>query len=173
MKKTTFFLILSFLIISSLASQSVSQVGFVIKKSVPSTNEIIVFVTNKDKDNIMKQAKMAQVITKKKFSVYPIDKSIELTKKVRMISNKKNIAVFVVTDDSFFKPSVIKTISDKLNSKGIPLFSNREKDTMVGAMIAIYKKDGTVEKHVNKITASILKITIPADFLAKCIIDVE
>ncbi len=44
---------------------------------------------------------------------------------------------------------------------------------MIGAMVAVFKKDGKLEKHVNLITASILKITIPAEYLKKCIIDVE
>lgn len=173
MTKKTVFIILTFIAIVSMSAQSVSQVGFIIKKAVPSIKEIVVLVAEGQKAKTMSQAKMAQVITKKKFSVYPIKKQIEIIKKIRMIAKKKNIAVYVITDNKFFKPSTIKTISDKFNEKSIPLISNRDKDTMVGAMIAIFKNEGTLEKHVNLITASILKITIPADFLSKCIIDVE
>ena len=173
MTKKTVFIILTFLVIVGMGAQSISQVGFIIKKAVPAVKEIVVLVADGQKDKAMSQAKMAQVITKKKFSVYPIKKSIELNKTVRMIAKKKSIAVYIITDNKFFEPETVKSIADKLNEKSIPLISDRDKDTMVGAMITIFKNSSTLEKHVNLITATILKITIPADFLAKCIIDVE
>ncbi len=173
MTKKTVFMVLTFSAIVAMSAQSISQVGFIIKKAVPNIKEIVVLVSEAKKGPVMSQAKMAQVITKKKFSVYSFSKKMDIVKKTRMISKKKDIAVFVVTDDIFFKPEIIKSISDRFNQKSIPLFSDRDKDTMVGAMVAIFKNSGTLEKHVNLITASILKITIPADFLAKCIIDVE
>lgn len=173
MGKKVLFVTLMLILATLLSSQSISQVGFIIKKSVPNVKEIIILVSENNKDKVMKQAKMAQIITKKKFSVYAFSKKIEIIKKLRMISKKKNSAVFVFTDNKFFNSDAIKVISDKLNKRKIPLFSNRDKDTMVGAMISIFKNKGTLEKHVNQITASILKIKIPDDFLKKCIIDVE
>ncbi len=166
--------ILMLLLATTLArTQSVSQVGFIMKKSVPNLEEIVILVAHNQKKTALKQAKMAQVITRKKFSVYPIKKKIDIVKKIRMITKRRNVAVYIITDDNFFKPDTIKTISDKLNERKIALFTNRDKDTMIGAMVVVFKKDGKLEKHVNLITASILKITIPAEYLKKCIIDVE
>ena len=173
MKRILLAIIVLLFITTLVKSQSVSQVGFIMKKSVSDLKEIVILVAENQKKTALKQAKMAQVITRKKFSVYPIKKKIDIVKKIRMITKRRNVAVYIITDDNFFKPDTIKTISDKLNTKKIALFTNRDKDTMVGAMFAVFKKDGKLEKHVNLITASILKITIPAEYLKKCIIDVE
>jgi len=40
-------------------------------------------------------------------------------------------------------------------------------------LLSVFKKNDLLEKHVNQITASILKITIPEEFLKTCVIDVE
>jgi len=175
MKKSILFMFVTFIMVTLLEPQSISQVGFIIKKSIPNVKEIVILVAENQKATVMKQARMAQIITKKKFSVYPISKKIEVIKKVRMVSKKKNSAVYIVTDNKYFNTDTIKLISDKLNNRGIPLFSNRDKDTMVGAIISIFKNNGVLEKHVNQITASILKIKIPDEFLKgkNCIIDVE
>ncbi len=116
---------------------------------------------------------MAQIITKKKFLVYTISSKYDIKKKLRTILNKKNIVVYIVTDNDIFVPEIVKEISSTLNEHRIPLFSNRDKDTMVGALLSVFKKNDLLEKHVNQITASILKITIPEEFLKTCVIDVE
>jgi len=173
MRKSILFIAVVFLMTVLLNSQSVSQVGFIIKKAIPGVKEIVVFVNKKKKKVVISQATMAQVITKKKFLVYTISSKYSIKKKLRAILNKKNIAVYVVTDKDIFVPEVVKEISGKLNEHRIPLFSNRDKDTMVGALLSVFNKNNVLEKHVNQITASIIRVTIPEEFLKTCIIDVE
>jgi hypothetical protein len=83
------------------------------------------------------------------------------------------VAIVVITDDSFLTPSTVKFIASKSLDEQIPVISNREKDTLQGAMLSVFFKDGVIKKHINKIIASALGLNIPEAFLATCVVDVE
>lgn len=65
MKKVLLLIIFIFLTLTTIKSQTITQMGFIIKKAIPSIQNIaIIFPKNMHKQ-IAKEAKMAQIITKK------------------------------------------------------------------------------------------------------------
>ena len=170
-------LILLFIIFTSnsLFSKTVSitQLGFIIKKSIPSIKIIAVLYPVQNKNAIIKDAKMAYTILKKKIVIYDIAKQFEITKKINRISRYKDVAVIIMTDKNIFHQKTIKFISGKLLKKGIPLFTNRMNDTKFDALISMFYKSNKLEKHLNKLQLQKLNIDFANNFIEKFIIDVE
>jgi len=140
------------LLSNSLYSKTVSitQLGFIIKKMIPGTKTIAVLYPSSYKNTIIKDAKMAYTILRKKVVIYDISRQFELTKKINRILSYKDVAVIIITDKIMFPQKTIKFISRKLLKKGIPLFTNRQNDTKFEALICMYYNDSKkLEKHIN------------------------
>jgi len=155
-----------------LKSQSLSQIGFVIKKALPNVENIAVIYPSLMKDQIVSQAKTAQLITKKNFSVYGVSNKGQLSKELFNIKRMNNLAVIVIANDATLTPDIIQFILGKLDNK-IPVISNRAKDTLQGALLSVFSNNGTVEKHINMIVAAAMGLSISEEFMGECIIDVE
>ena len=168
-------LVLTLLVLSiflPLQSQSLSQIGFVIKKALPNVENIAVIYPILMKDQIVSQAKTAQLITKKNFSVYGISNKGELSKELFNMKRMSNLAVIVITNEATLTPDIIPFILGKLDNK-VPIISNRSKDTLQGALLSVFTNDGSVEKHINMIAAAAMGLSIPQEFMGECVIDVE
>jgi ABC-type uncharacterized transport system substrate-binding protein len=172
MIKKLVLILLALSIFLPLQSQSLSQIGFVIKKALPNVENIAVIYPSLIKDQIVSQAKTAQLITKKKFSVYGVSNKGGLSKELFNIKRMSNLAVIVITNESTLTPDIIPFILGKLDNK-VPVISNRSKDTLQGALLSVFSTNGTIEKHINMIVAAAMGLTIPEEFMAECVIDVE
>jgi len=159
-------------IFAPLKSQSLSQIGFVIKKALPTVENIAVIFPELMKDQIVSQAKTAQLITKQKFTVYGVSNKGDLSKELFNIKRIDNLAVIVITNETTLAPDIIQFILSKLDSK-VPVISNRSKDTLQGALLSVFSNNDAIEKHINMIVAAAMSLEIPQDFLTECIIDVE
>jgi ABC-type uncharacterized transport system substrate-binding protein len=151
---------------------SVTQLGFIIKKSLPQTKTIAVLYPSYLKTTVIKDAKLAYSILRKNIVIYKISRRFELTKKIKRISKYKNVAVVLITDKSLLTQKSVKFISSKLSKLSIPLISNRKDDTKFDALISMfYNKSKKLEIHLNKSQLEALDLTIPDDMVNKFIID--
>jgi hypothetical protein len=172
-RKWVLIFLLLFICSTFTTSQSLSQIGFIIKKAIPSIDTIsVIFYKSKTKQ-IENEARPAIIITKKKFVIFPVEKMSDIATKINEIKKLSNVAIVVITDDSFLTPSTVKFIASKSLNEQIPVISNRDKDTLQGAMLGIFSEDGVIKKHINKIIAAALGLNIPPAFLAECVVDVE
>ncbi len=172
MMKKLVFILLVLSIFLPLKSQSLSQIGFVIKKALPAVENVAVIFPSLMKDQIVSQAQTAQLITKQKFTVYGVSTKGDLSKELFNIKRLDNLAVIVITNDALLTPDIIQFVLNKLDNK-VPVISNRSKDTLQGALLSVFSNNETIEKHINMIVAAAMGLTIPEEFLAECIIDVE
>lgn len=172
MTKKLVLILLVFSIFIPLQSQSLSQIGFVIKKALPNVENIAVIYPSLLKDQMVSQAKTAQLITKKNFSVYGVSNKGELSKELFNIKRTNNLAVIVITNEATLTPDIIQFILGKLDNK-VPVISNRAKDTLQGALLSVFTNNGSVEKHINMIVAAAMGLNIPEEFMGECVIDVE
>ncbi len=153
--------------------QSMTQVAYIIKKGIPSIKNIVIICKNKDKDNIIKQTRTAQLVTKKSMSVLPIKNRTDLISHVIKIKKIKNVIVVVIPDKRVISKDSVKFLVQKLNENKIPLVSLRDKDTYQGALLCLIQDAGKVKKHINLITANQFKIKLTPDFIKDSIIDLE
>ncbi|MCP4154663.1 MAG: hypothetical protein GY757_43470 [bacterium] len=176
MKKKIFFILTAILLsnVVMLNAQSLTQIGFIVKKAIPDVKNIMVLATKADQAKYEKEARSAIIITKKKFAIYSISSVGEITKALYAIQEMKKVAVIAIANETTLNSRSIKYTAQKLGlKKKIPLISTRAGDTKMGAMITISNSDKGIAKHINRIVASALKITIPEAFLEECVVDVE
>jgi len=165
--------LLLFICSTFITSQSLSQIGFIIKKAIPNIDTIAVIFSKTKILQIKNETRPAIIITKKKYVIFSVEKKSDIAKKINEIKKLNNVVIIVITDDSFLTPSTVKFIAQKSLEDQIPVVSNREKDTLQGAILSIFFKEGEIKKHINKIIASALEINIPESFLENCVVDVE
>ena len=173
MKKTTFIVMALVLLASMVQPQTVTQIGFIIKKAIPEVENIAVLYPKHLKSKYLSEAKTAQLVTRKNISIYGVARMTEIADAVFTVRRLKNVVVVVMTDASTLSVKDVKFIIDKLAPASIPVVSNRDKDTLLGALFSIVLNDGSVEKHLNRIVAAALNLNLSEDFIGQCIIDVE
>lgn len=173
MTKKIMVLLFTLLLCSAIYSQSLSQLGFIIKKAMPNINTISVIFNKVIIDRIEREARPAILITKMKYIIFPVEKKSDIAKKISQILKIDNVAILVITDKSLLAPSTIQFIAQKTLESQIPVITNRSKDTLQGALLSIFSEDSRIKKHVNKITASALSLELPEAFLAECTVDAE
>ena len=154
-------------------SQSLSQIGFIIKKAVPNVDTITVIFNKVIVKRIEREARPATLITKMKYIIFPVRKKSDIADRVFQIQKMENVAVVVITDNSILNPSVIQFIAQKILENQIPVITDRAKDTLQGALMSIFMEDSKIKKHINKIIASALGLELSEAFLAECTIDAE
>ena len=173
-KKRWIVLIVALIVLScGLSSQTVTQMGFIIKKALPETQSIAVLVSDMQKERLTKEAQSAQLITKVKYYVITVSNKSEISAKINYIKSLEKTATLIIADDLIMNEGTVKFIAQKLASSRIPVVSNRLKDTLQGLLLTISLNESTLEKHVNKISMSALGLALSDEFLAECIIDVE
>lgn len=153
--------------------QTVSQIGFVVKQTIPTIENIAVIFNMNRKDQVEAEARSAVLITKKKIQIFGVSSKPEIAQKMQDISGMGNVAVVVLADDSVLNAESVKFIAQKLGLKKIPVISTRQKDTGEGALITIIKAADKIEKHINKKLISVFGLNIPAEALADFVVDVE
>jgi len=173
MKKTTFILMALVLMATMVQPQTVTQIGFIIKKAIPEVENIAILYPKHMKSKYLTEAKTAKLVTRKNISIYGVSRMTEIADAVFTVRRLKNVVVVVMTDDSNLNVKDVKFIIDKLAPASIPVVSNRDKDTLLGALFSIVLNDGKVEKHLNRIVASALNLNLSEEFIGECIIDVE
>lgn len=158
-----------------ICAQSLSQIGFILKKAIPEIETISV-IFNKIPavtKRIENEARPAILITKKKFIIFPVEKMSDIATTLSDIQKLEKVAVVVITDNTFLTPSTVQFIAQKTLESQIPLISDRAKDTLQGALLSIYQEDAKIQKHINKIIASALGLNLSEDFLSECLVDAE
>lgn len=168
-----FVFVFCILSVSSLSSQTISQIGFIIKQGLPETETVIVMVNKAESPRVKAEARTAVLVTKKQFLVFDISTLGDISKTISNAQKMKNVVVLMIADSKILEPKSIKYASHKLGLKQIPLISTRENDTKQGALLAIYQEGEAIERHVNNIVADALKVKFPPEFLAACIVDVN
>jgi hypothetical protein len=165
-----------FLLSSTIFSKTVSitQLGFIIKKSLPDIKIITVIYPLQYKDKVVKDAKMAYSILRKKIIIFDISRQFELSKKVDRILKYKKAAVIMITDNNMLTPKIVKFISRKLEKKAIPLITNRKNDTKYNAIISMfYNNAKKLELHINNKQLQKLNLKISDSMIEKFIVDVK
>jgi len=178
MRTKIFALSLMLVLCGSLYPQSLSQLGFIIKKAVPDIEVIAVIfgepaIGGNKTRQMESEARPATLITKKKFVLLPCQTRSEIAQKLYEAQKLKKVAFIAITDDDIITPSIVQFIAQRAGESGFPVISNREKDTLQGALLSIFMQDGKIQKHINKIISAALELTIPEEFLAECKIDAE
>jgi len=170
-----FFLVTLFLTVNVFPKTvSITQLGFIIKKSLPKIKIIAVIYPTQYKDKIIKDAKMAYSILRKKIVIFDISRQFELNKKVNRIYRYKNVAVIMMTDKNMLTPKIVKFISRKLERKSIPLITNRKNDTKFNSIISMfYNNSKKLELHINKKQLQKLNLEISDAMDGKFIVDIE
>lgn len=166
-------LLFTLLLCSAIFSQSLAQLGFIIKKAMPNIDTITVIFNKVIVDRIEREARPATLITKMKYIIFPVEKKSDIAKKIFQILKIDNVAIVVITDNSFLVPSMIQFIAQKTLESQIPVITNRSRDTLQGALLSIFTEGSKIKKHINKITASALSLNLSEAFLAECTVDAE
>lgn len=175
MAKKIVLLLCVLILCSSIFSQSLSQMGFIIKKAIPSIENIAVVCWGKSyvKKKVESEARPATLITRKKYSIFPVEAKSDIAKMIGKVEKMNNVAVIVIADNKILTPETVQFIAQKTMGSQIPVISNRPKDTLQGALLSIYTEDTKIQKHINKIIGAALNLNIPESFLAECIVDAE
>jgi hypothetical protein len=173
MKKSLFFLLILAFMLSASYSQSLSQIGFILKKAIFDTENIVVLFPENLNDKIVKEAQTASLVTKTKFQVYKVKLKSEIPPLIFSINGLKKPAVIIIGDEGALHVESVKYIAQKLGPKNIPVISNRALDTKVGALLCIFQNGTELETHVNKAVAAALNITLTEEFLSGCVADVQ
>jgi len=154
-------------------SQSLAQIGFVIKKAIPEIENIAVIFDQSAQEKITKEAQMAILVTKTKFSLYVVRNKSDIPQIISAVENQKKPAVIVIADTNVLNSETIKYSAHKLSSSNTPVISTRGGDTKAGALLCVIQKDNAIETHVNKAVASALSISFPEEFLTGSVIDIQ
>jgi hypothetical protein len=165
--------LLILLIFYPLGSQSISQIGYLIKKAIPYVETIAIFVSNANKPKVILECRSATIITQKDYRVFNVASKGDIATDIYQIKKLRNVVVITYADESVITPAVVKFVAKKLSKKKIPLISNRAKDTLHGALLSIFSNSSNIEKHINKIISTAYEINIPEEFLAECVVDAE
>lgn len=175
MRKKSLIIIFAVLLMAGiLTAQSLSQVGFIVKKGLPGTKNIAVLYPSIQEDKIKAEARTATLVTKSKFHVYGLNTRGDISRALQAIDGMDNAVVIIVSDNSVLSPKSVKYIAQKMGVKGIPVVSNRDGDTKLGALLTVLKKGEDIEIHLNKVTAkNVLKIEFSPEFLSGVIVDVD
>ena len=153
-------------------AQTISQMGFVIKKGLPEIEHIAVICNLTDKDKITNEAKTAYLVTRKQFHVYAIKSHTDLPKVMQGVRDFKNCAVIIVTDNQALNQKSVKYIAQKLGLKKIPVISNRDGDTKLGAIFSIIKEGEAIQTHLSKVAINALQLSLSDEFVNSCVLDV-
>jgi len=174
-KKLTLILFITLLTLPSLQlnAQTLSQIGFIVKKALPNVENIVVIFQKPKQEQLTKEARTAYLVTRKKFHLYAILTRSDIPRALYSIRKLKNAAIIVIANGSTLNQKGVKYITGKITAKKIPVVSNRDKDTLEGVLLCVVEKGDTLETHVNKLVAFDLEINLPEEFLANCIVDVE
>ncbi len=176
MKRLSFFSALLMVILGSgtLAGQTLTQIGYKIKTGLPEHDKYIVLVCDKDYDRMLSEARSAQLILKKNFTVHSVSYLGAMKRIItEIIIKKSDLLVIIIADEEFMNQTTVRWVSQQLTPAGIPLISTRANDTMCGALLTISQGESQIITHINKIILSLLKITLPEEFESSCIVDVE
>jgi ABC-type uncharacterized transport system substrate-binding protein len=175
MTKKSMVIFFLLLFCSVIYTQSLSQIGFIVKKALPEI-ETISIIYNKTPSAIKRienEVRPAILITKKKYIIFGVEKMSDVASTINDIQKMEKVAVVVITDNTFLTPSTVQFIAQKTLENQIPVISDRSKDTLQGALLSIYMEDSKIQKHINKIIASALGLNLPESFLAECQVDAE
>lgn len=174
MKKTSmvipFFLVLFTGLISA---QSLTQIGFVAKKAVTRGENFVVLCPEAYKDDMIRQARKAQVINQRQYHVFAVSKRSDIPRILPAVFKLKSPVVIIFGNSNALSPKSVKYVAEKVGLKGIPVITNRKNDTKQKALMVVLDTNGQVKAHINKVMAFVLKIEFPADFLEKAVIDVK
>ncbi len=176
MKKTmvaTLLFAVSLVLPAGPAPQTISQIGFVVKTAIPTVETIALIFNQANQSQVETEARSATVVTKKKILIYGVTTKADIAKHLASISELGNAVVVVYSDNAILNAESVKFIAQKLGLKKIPVVSTRASDTLEGAVLGVVKTADKLEKHVNKKVLPIFGLTLPAEFLADCIVDVE
>jgi len=173
MKKIAFISMALVLLGSVLMPQTITQISFIVKKAIPEVENIAVLYPKHLKSKYVSEAKTAQLVTRKNITIYGVARMNEIADAVFNVRRMKNVVLLVMTGEDNLTPKDVKYIIDKLAPVSIPVVSNRDKDTLLGALFSVILRDGNVEKHLNRIVAAALNLNLSEAFIGECIIDVE
>lgn len=172
--KYVFIISVVLLSVHVLAAQTLSQVGFIVKKGLPDTQNIAVLFPSIHDEAVKSEARTATLVTKSKFHIYGIKVRGDISRALQGIERLKKVVVIIVSDSTVLSPKSVKYIAQKMGIKGIPVVSNRDGDTKLGALLTVLKKGDDIETHINMVTANnVLKIQLTPEFLSSVIVDVE
>ena len=158
----------------SLSGQYLSQIGYKVKAGLPQYDNYVVLASQSQTDRIMTEAKSAQLILKKSFTVYSVAYLGDMKRLITdIIKKKENFLVILIADEEFMNQTTVRWVSQQLTPAGIPLVTTRPSDTMCGALLTITQEESELRTHLNKIILGLLKITLPPEFEQGCIVDVE
>jgi len=158
----------------ALTAQTLSQVGFIVKKGLPGIENIAVLYPTTQEDKVKNEARTATLVTKSKFHIYGIKARGEIARTMQAIVGLNHVVVIIVTDNTVLNHSSVKYIAQKMGVKGIPVVSDRDGDTKLGALLTVLKKGEDIETHINLITANnVLKIRLTPEFLSGVTVDVD
>lgn len=155
----------------TLSSQTLTQIGFVVKKAIPDVENIAVLCHKSKQEVVTKEAQTAFLVNRKKFHVYTVEKRSDLPKALTAIRKLDKVALVIVSDELVLSAKSVKYIAQKLVLKKIPVISNRNSDTLSGALLVVRQEGDKVVTHVSKVVAGALKLTLSEDFLASAVID--
>jgi hypothetical protein len=172
-KQIVFVILLLALLGASLNSQTLSQIGFILKKPLPDTENIVVLYPEIQTDKIVNEAQNATLITRIKFQVYGIKTKSDIPRAIKYIDDLKNPVVIIIGDNGVLNFESVKYVAQKLGAKDLPVVSNRAEDTKAGALLSVVQKGDIIETHLNKAVAAALKITLQDEFLSGCIVDIQ
>lgn len=176
MKRCAFFsaLLILFLAHGPLNGQTLTQIGYKIKTGLPQFENYVVLVGAKHNERILTEAKSAQLILKKSFTVYSVSYLGDMKRLITdIIKKKSNLLVIIVADEDFMNQTTVRWVSQQLTPAGIPLIGTRYNDTMCGALLTVSQEESQIKTHLNKIILSLLKISLAPEYESTCIIDVE
>lgn len=166
-----FVLILS---VFSLYGQTLTQIGYKIKSGLPEYDHYVVLAGEKHTERIITEAKSAQLILKKNFTVHTVSYLGDMKRLITdVIRKKSNLLVISIADEDFMNQTTVRWLSQQLTSAGIPLVSTRSGDTMCGALLVVSQEESQIKAHLNKIILSLLKIPLSQEFESGCVVDVE
>ncbi len=167
-------LVFLFICSVSLSAQTLTQIGYKVKTGLPTYENYVVLVGEKQSERIINEAKSAQLILKKNFTVYSVSYLGDMKRLITdIIKKKSNLLVIVIADEEFMNQTTVRWISQQLTPAGIPLIGTRANDTMCGALLTVSQEAEQINTHLNKIILSLLKLTLPEEYEKDCIIDVE
>jgi len=159
---------------SLLIGQTLTQIGYKIKTGLAQYENYVVLVGEKHNERILNEAKSAQLILKKNFTVYSVSYLGDMKRLITdIIKKKSSLLVIVYADEEFMNQTTVRWVSQQLTPAGIPLISSRSNDTMCGALLTVTEEESIVKTHLNKIILSLLKLTLPEGYESSCTVDVE
>ncbi len=174
MKSKLFLLLFILVSVQLISSLSLSQIEFCTRDLFLQKKTYFVVFPYYNEDAVVKEARRASVISKKKIQVLGITDLQDFYSKAKYIKKKpKQSVAIILTDNNLLNPATTATIINYLNKEKIPVISTRPADTFKGAFISIFENKGSIEVHLNKITGDIIGFKIPDKFLKKSIVDVE